>query len=142
MKTTSIGIIPYRFSENGVSILLMRSSKKNDRFDFVKGKIEPYETRVDCCLREVQEEIGVSLSKEDLDFSVKQYNKKKNIELFFIHWDKYLYKQFKLDEREVFELKWFNLNEIPTISQNQRLIITKINERFNKLHQLLRSNYV
>ena len=142
MKPTSIGIIPYQFSENGVSILLMKSSKKNKSFDFVKGKIEPNETKIDCCLREVKEEIGISISKNDLEFSVKQFNKKKNIELYFIHWDKYLYNHFKLDVREVFELKWFNLNEIPSISQNQRLIITKINERFNKINQLLRSNYV
>ena len=142
MKPISIGIIPYLLSNNGVSILLMKSSRKNDNFDFIKGKIEPNETKIECCLREVQEEIGISIAKEDLDFSVKQNNKKKNIELYFIHWDKYLYNRIKLDKREVFELKWFNLNEIPPISQNQRLIVTKINDRFNKINQLLRSNYV
>jgi len=136
MKEKSIGIIPYLIDDSGVSILLMKSSPNVIQYDFVKGKIEIGETFKECCLREVKEEIGISILEEDLENFIEQLNKRKNIRLYYINWDKYIKTPFVLDNREVYRVEWFNLNRMPEVSKNQRLILTDINLRFNKLNYL------
>ena len=134
MKEFSFGIIPYLFSDNGVSIMVSKSSASMDTFDFIKGKIEAGETEKECCKREVKEEIGIDIQIDDLETLVIQKNKKKNIGLYFINWDKYKTITPILCEREIYSLNWFNVSNIPPISKNQRLLITDINLKFNKLN--------
>jgi 8-oxo-dGTP pyrophosphatase MutT (NUDIX family) len=112
----------------------MKASKNDHFYSFVKGKIEKNETKKECCQREVEEEIGVKISSYDLEYSVKQKNRKKDIILFYINWDKYIDCPFILEEKEVYEVKWFNIKRMPSISKNQRLILTDIKVRFDKLN--------
>jgi len=65
MKAFSFGIIPYLFTDDGIEILLMKSSSGMKQFDFIKGKIENEETPKECCIREIKEEIGISISIYD-----------------------------------------------------------------------------
>ena len=134
MKTKSIGIIPYLITDKGVSILLMKASKKDQHYGFVKGKIEENETIKECCQREVKEEIGINISSSDLEHPIKQKNRKKDIILFYINWDKYIAQPFILEEKEVYKVEWFNISNLPLISKNQRLILTDIKVRFDKLN--------
>ena len=134
MKEKSIGIIPYLIDDLGVSILLMKSSPNVPQYDFIKGKIEFGETLKECCLREVKEEIGISILEDDLEKIAEQFNKKKDIGLYYINWDKYISIPFILEEREVYKVEWFNLNKLPSVSKNQRLILTDIKTRFNKIN--------
>ena len=136
MKPFSYGIIPYLYDDRGVSILLSKTSKNSPTYDFIKGKIEFGETPIQCCNREVFEEIGIPIANCDLENLVIQKNKKKDIGLFFINWDRYKTFEFKLQKEEIYSLEWFNVSNIPEVSKNQRLLITPILERFNKLNFL------
>lgn len=138
MKETSVGIIPYLVSNRGVEILLMKSAAKPIHWEFVKGKIEDGETFKETCLREVREEIGISLNSLDLENSFIQKNKRKNIILYFVDIGNYLEDEFILDKREVSTIKFFSIDKIPTLAKNQRLLVTPIHERFNKLHFLMK----
>src|SRR5574344_72725 len=135
MKEYSYGIIPYRFDNHGVSILLAKTSK-NSEYGFIKGKIDFNETPKECTVREVFEEIGVRINIDDLEEFVFQRNPKKDIGLFFINWEKYLNLKFKLAPKEIHSINWFSLNKIPSISKNQKKIVTDINIKFNKLNFL------
>lgn len=134
MREFSYGIIPYLIDDNGVSILLSRTSLKNTVFDFIKGKIEAGETKKDCVQREVLEEIGVEIHQYDLDDYYFQRSKRKDIGLFLINWDKYLETPFELEKEEIAEVDWFNISTLPEVSSNQRLIITDIMVKFNKIN--------
>lgn len=134
MKAISYGIIPYLFTDDGISIMVAKSSSGMKAFDFIKGKIEDGETPIECCCREVFEEIGVIIQGEDLEDLVIQKNPKKDIGLYFLNWDKYATAEIDLDTDEIYSVNWFNVGKLPEISKNQRLILTKILERFNKLN--------
>lgn len=138
MKEHSYGIIPYIFTDTGVSILLSKSSKKSD-YGFVKGKIDFAETPRECAVREVYEEIGIKVNINELDTFVFQKNEKKDIGLFYIHWDNYLDMPFNLNQKELYSVGWFNIKKLPKISKNQRKIITEILikfENFNFYHKV------
>ena len=90
----------------------------------------------ECTVREVFEEIGVKINIDDLEEFVFQRNPKKDIGLFFINWEKYLNLKFKLAPKEIHSINWFSLNKIPSISKNQKKIVTDINIKFNKLNFL------
>ena len=136
-KEYSYGIIPYIFTENGIKILLIKSSKNSKEWNFIKGKIENNETILNCIGREVFEEIGIIIDNKDLDINygmIKQNSKRKNIVLFFINWDKYQIKKYRLSYNEVYQINFFNINNLPLISKNQRKIVTEIHKRFNKYY--------
>jgi 8-oxo-dGTP pyrophosphatase MutT (NUDIX family) len=134
MKAFSYGIIPYLFTDDGVSIMLSLSSSGMKSYGFVKGKIDPGETPKECCIREVFEEIGVEINIDDLEDLIIQKNPKKNVGLFYINWNKYSNIKIKLDTRELYSINWFNVSNLPTITKNQRLIISNIFVKFNKLN--------
>lgn len=140
MKEFSYGIIPYKFDENGVSILLSKSSKKSD-YGFVKGKIDFGETPKEAAVRETFEEIGISIDIDDLEGFVFQHNSRKDIGLYYINWEKYNSTDFKLDPRELYSVEWFNLSNLPKVSKNQRLILTDLFVKFNKINFYTRSDY-
>ncbi len=129
MKEYSYGIIPYLFNDNGVSILLSKSSKKSD-YGFVKGKIDFAETPKECAIREVFEEIGVQTKLEHLESFIFQKNAKKNIGLFYINWDNYTNIPVNINKKELYSLEWFNIKKLPKIVKNQKLIITDILTKF------------
>lgn len=133
MKAFSYGIIPYLINDNGVSIMLSKSSKKAD-YGFVKGKIDSGETPKECAVREVFEEIGVKINIKDLETMVEQKNHRKDIGVFFVNYDKYLKKKIKLAKKELYSVDWFNIQNLPTINKNQSLIVTEIFVKFNKIN--------
>ena len=132
MKAFSYGIIPYLINDNGVSIMLSKSSNKSD-YGFVKGKIDSGETPKECATREVFEEIGVKIDIEDLESLVTQKNPKKDVGVFFINYQKYLDREINLATDELYSVEWFNISDLPKINKNQRLILTDIFVKFNKL---------
>jgi len=119
-KEYSYGVIPYIFTDDSIKILLMRSSKHSKEWNFIKGKIEYNENIVNCIQREVLEEIGIQIDMNNLDINyglIKQNTKRKNIGLFFINWDKYQFKNYRLSYNEVYQIKFFNINNLPLISK-------------------------
>ena len=134
MREFSYGIIPYLITDSGVSILLSRTSLKNDNYDFIKGKIESGETIKDCVVREVKEEIGIDIDQSYLEDYYFQRSKRKDIGLFLINWDKYIEVPFELEAEEIAEVDWFNVSSLPEVSNNQRLLLTDIKVKFDKIN--------
>jgi len=142
MRPFSYGIIPYLFTDKGVSIMVSKSWEGDEYYNFIKGKIEIGETEKECCKREVKEEIGVDISTDDLEELFIQKNPKKNIGLYLINWDKYGDNTIILDTNEIYSLEWFNVKYLPLVSKNQRLILTDIQLRFDKINYLNRRRNV
>ncbi len=138
MKEFSYGIIPYLIADDGVRIMLSKSSYHDEEYGFVKGKIEPNETEEECCIREVSEEIGIKLSIDDLEESIVQKNTRKDIKLYYVNWQNYISDQLNLCEEEISSVKWFKVDSMPTVYKNQRNILTKIKQRFSKLHTTMK----
>lgn len=60
-------------------------STGNNFYDIPKGSIESGETPIEACIREVKEETGLDVSKENLiDLGMFDYNFEKNLHLFLL----------------------------------------------------------
>lgn len=80
MKKTSAGII----IKNEFDEFLLGHSTGNHFFDIFKGGTENNETPLDTALRESQEESGLIIDRNQVkDLGVFQYNKEKNLHLFY-----------------------------------------------------------
>jgi len=134
MKEKSYGIIPYKidFKNNEVKILLAKTNKHFEVYDFIKGKIEDNETIEECAIREVEEEINIKLNKNELEDFILQKNKKKDVGLFFVNFNDKDIDYSYFPNREIYCLEWFNVSNLPKISYNQSKIITSILQRFWK----------
>jgi mRNA-decapping enzyme subunit 2 len=138
MKEFSYGIIPYLIADDGVSIMLSKSSYHDKEYGFVKGKIEDNETEEECCIREVSEEIGINLSIDDLEESLVQHNARKDIKLYYVNWLPHLDEPFRLCEEEISSVEWFKVDAMPIVYKNQRNILTGIKQRFSKLNVIFK----
>lgn len=65
---------------------------------------------------------------------IYQSTKRKDVGLFYINWDKYIKFEMTTPNREIFLANFYNINDLPNISNNQEKILTNIMERFDKLN--------
>ena len=140
MKEKSYGIIPYKFTDIGVSILISKSSKNSD-YGFVKGKIDKGESKKACAIRETFEEIGIKVKEKFLEDAFSQKNPKKDIKVYLVNWDNVKNKNISIATDELFSVEWYELSNLPTFVKNQRLILTDLFVKFNKIDFLLRNRH-
>lgn len=81
MKTVSAGVLMFDSQDR----ILLGHATGNAHWDIPKGKIEEGEDPIDAALREVWEETGIVLQKEDLiDLGRFKYTPKKDLHLFCV----------------------------------------------------------
>ncbi len=121
-KKTTCGIIIL----NEENEILMGKSNGNNFFDIPKGLKDEGESYIDAAIRECHEETNIHFQKDVLkDIGLFEYNKEKNIYLFFIKLNKkninmedlkcnsffeHYYSKKILPEIEYFN--WININNI------------------------------
>lgn len=140
MREFSYGIIPYLVKPKGIYILMYKSSKKSQYWNFIKGKPnDKNESIVKTVKREVFEEIGIKVYKKDFEHYYYHTSPKKNIGLFMIDFTKYFKKKITIDKSEIGVLKWIKVSKISNVSKNQEKFVTNILERFESFDFLLSS---
>lgn len=84
MKTSGCGFI----LEDPRGILLCHATNCGNRWDIPKGNAEHNEDHFECALRELYEETGLILSKEDLDqvqdLEQHPYQKHRDLHLYYL----------------------------------------------------------
>ncbi|MDD3083924.1 MAG: NUDIX domain-containing protein [Candidatus ainarchaeum sp.] len=89
----------------------------------------------DAIIREVKEELGLKLSKNDFQRIGKEYFKSRHntrfATIYFIR-KNFLLKDFVLDKEEVSEVKYFNKKEINKLLENKEEVLTKATKYFLK----------
>lgn len=61
MRRLSSIVICTRITENGIIEVLMQLKRRDNAWEFIGGKLDGFETSVDCAKREVLEEIGLDI---------------------------------------------------------------------------------
>ena len=78
------------------------------------GHVDEGETVEDCLVREVKEEIGISVKKKDIKLVHVMHRKEADIRLdFFYTADSYTGILKNMEPEKCDDLKWFELNKLP-----------------------------
>ncbi len=99
---------------------------------FIKGKIDPGETKVQCAIRECLEETNIAVKEVYLEHFFEQENKRKDIGIFLVDCCNLDLSRIKLQEKEIDKIKFFNIKEPIKINKNQLMVLLKIQTLFWK----------
>lgn len=123
----SCGAVVYRL-EPSVQILLIKQSKSDNSWGIPKGHMEPGESQEQTALREVKEETGISISlkKKLPDVFLKKKSFKKLVVTYLATQTCDAPPNAKNKNSEVFEAKWFSIDNLPDIHYYQKPVIEEV----------------
>jgi len=130
-KSISCGAVVYRNNSDSWSdteILLVKQFANRDNWGIPKGHIEKGETLEQCAIRETREEAGVDVELGHRLSDVLAYTKKEEKTVV-----SFLARQLCNREpnsgdpdSEVFDAKWFKVDELPKIHIYQQSLIKEV----------------
>lgn len=109
---------------NKNEILLTRRSFNKSHggmWEATAGHVKTGETDLEGIQREIQEETGLEIKKEDFIF-IKSYIKKNAIHDVWLAKGNYTIKDVKIDNEEVIEAKFVTIDEFKTMLKNGEII--------------------
>jgi 8-oxo-dGTP pyrophosphatase MutT (NUDIX family) len=120
-------------NEHGNIEFLMVRHPKNDRWGFPKGHMEESECIEECAVRETWEETGVVPRLLYELPPVFTSNKKEN-KTVYMFLAKALNPQFglRIDENEIVEAKFFDMNKLPDIHFYQKSLVKHAQNIINR----------
>lgn len=135
------------FIINDKKQVLLQKRSANKRFNPNKwalcaGHVDAYESLEDAILREIKEEVGLNISKDDLhqfgerEFTIRDSNS--HITYFYYIKSNSNEKDFIIQKEELSEVKWFDIDDvIDMIKKNDSSIV--FDEKRLKLFEQLRN---
>ncbi|CAI4898386.1 CLL_collapsed_G0046040.mRNA.1.CDS.1 [Saccharomyces cerevisiae] len=126
------------FNENLSKILLVQGTE-SDSWSFPRGKISKDENDIDCCIREVKEEIGFDLTDyiDDNQF-IERNIQGKNYKIFLISGVSEVF-NFKPQVRnEIDKIEWFDFKKISKTMYKSNIKYYLINSMMRPLSMWLR----
>lgn len=137
------------FVLNDKNQVLLQKRSANKRFNPNKwalcaGHVEAYESLEDAAIREIKEEIGLDISKEDLhEYLKKEITlRESNSKITYFYYIKTNKKEdeFIIQTDELSEVKWFDIDQVIDMINNKDSSITLTERRlelFKKLKNIL-----
>lgn len=126
------------FNENLSKILLVQGTE-SDSWSFPRGKISKDENDIDCCIREVKEEIGFDLTDYiDENQFIERNIQGKNYKIFLISGVSEIF-NFKPQVRnEIDKIEWFDFKKISKTMYKSNIKYYLINSMMRPLSMWLR----
>lgn len=135
---------------NDDKILIHQRSKNKKVYPslwslFIRGHVQSGEDSLDAALREIKEEIGISINKNELEFlyTLKEEAKKKDyIENMF--YDTYILrkniniKNITIQKEEVDDIKYINIDEVYNLIKNGSKDFVPNNEDYKRIFEYLK----
>lgn len=137
------------FVINNHNQVLLQKRSSNKRFNPNKwalcaGHVKAYECLEDAIIREIKEEIGINVSKNDLhEYGEKQLNlKNSNSHITYFYYVKINKNEneFIIQTEELSEVKWFDIDEVIAmiINNDSSTIFTENHEKYLNLFKNLK----
>ena len=135
IKIKAYGICLYKVEDNKIKILLCKSVTSFEKWGFLKGVDEKNETLQETAQREFFEECNIKVSIKQFEEYFEQLNKEKDIGIYLYNankiknLDSYFNKDTLLDDNlslENSKVKFFNIDNLPTIKKKQSKLINEI----------------
>lgn len=134
------------FVINDKNQVLLQRRSPNKRYDANKwalcaGHVDAYESLEDAAIREIKEEIGIDVSKQDLHkYGEKSVSlKESNSHITYLYYIKtnLAEEDFVIQQEELSEVKWFDIDEVIEMIVNKDSS-TIFKDRYIKLFQDLK----
>jgi ADP-ribose pyrophosphatase YjhB (NUDIX family) len=129
------GVVPYLVSKNDIKILLCKSVLSKDKWGSLKGLKEKDENPYECAQRELFEESSIKVEIGLFEDYFEQVNLEKDIGIWIVNASNIeglsdLFFEEKLKSNylswENSKVKFFSLNELPSIKKKQITLIKEI----------------
>jgi ADP-ribose pyrophosphatase YjhB (NUDIX family) len=135
MKLKGYGICLYTLKGEKIKILLCKSVSSLNKWGCLKGVQEPNETKEQTAQREFFEECKIKVPIKLLTNYFEQINDEKDIGIYLVNGSKvknlkqffsddFLHKHYLCSENST--VKFFDINNLPTIKKKQSRIIKEI----------------
>lgn len=134
-KVKAYGICLYKKEFHTIKILLCKSVNSKNKWGFLKGVAEEFETKKETAMREFFEESSIEVEEKLLENYFEQQNKAKDIGIFLVNFDriKGIYQYFGKDQLfkqylscENSSVKFFNIEDLPAIKDKQTELTKEI----------------
>lgn len=108
---------------NDGKVLMIRNTYGHKLWTFPGGGIDQGETAEQAVKREVVEEVGVKVKnlRKIGEFTITAEYKRDTVTVFVASSGS---NQFAIDDKEILEAGWFSLDNLPTISEYARKVIS------------------
>jgi ADP-ribose pyrophosphatase YjhB (NUDIX family) len=142
-KIKAYGIALYLNTTKTTKLLLCKSINSKSKWGFLKGVNHPLDkTPKDTARREFKEESNINIKQKHIGKYFYQENNYKDIGIYLVNGkniedinnffkDDILLKKYNSDENS--EVKFFNINNLPKIKNNQSKILDNILLELNNL---------
>ena len=140
-------IAVFVLNDKNQGLLQKRSANKRfnpNKWALCAGHVEAYESLEDAAIREIKEEIGLDISKEDLhEYLKKEITlRESNSKITYFYYIKTNKKEdeFIIQTDELSEVKWFDIDQVIDMINNKDSSITLTEKRlelFKKLKNIL-----
>jgi len=137
MKIKAYGICVYKKELYTTKILLCKATTSNEKWGFLKGVSESFESKEETAIREFKEESSIIVSKYNLEDYFEQENKDKNIGIFLVNYKNIPGIELYFNGDQLFpkylswensKVKFFPLDKLPKIKKKQKNIFKDISE--------------
>ena len=142
----AVAIWLYRKTNDGIELLWQHRSMKVDRnpgkWDIsAAGHINYGESIIDAAVRETYEEIGASITADDLIFSHARFNNHNNFYWsYFVDWTGKP-DSFHFNDEEVSEVKWVSVKNLDEfVNKNAKMPLSKDYIHFEAVKDWLKEN--
>jgi len=134
-KIKAFGVCIYTMDSETIEILLCKSVSSLNNWGCLKGVIEKNESNQQCAKREFFEESSIDVDIKDFEEYFEQSNKEKDIGIWLVNKknvkniESYFFENKLLDNYLSWEnskVKFFNINNLPSIKNKQSSLIAYI----------------
>jgi len=137
MKIKAYGICVYKEEFNTTKLLLCKATTSHEKWGFLKGVSESFESKEETAIREFKEESSIIVSKLSFEHYFEQQNKEKDIGIFLVNYKNIPGIELYFNEDQLYpkylswensKVRFFSLDELPKIKKKQKKIALEISE--------------
>ena len=130
----SCGAVPYRVTQNGAEVLLIKQFQNREIWGFPKGHLNFGETFEQCAIREVREETGITVNLLDKLSSVTTTygDEEKVVHSWLAMQSCNSIPNASDPDCEIAEVRWWKIFSLPNVHLYQRSL-------FNEVVEILRN---
>ncbi len=107
-------------NDKGDMLLQKRSKQKGGKYGFISGHVQEGETNSQGIIRETKEEMGINIDEKDLKLFYRVEEGESNFNLYYMNRNLNT-ENLTLQKEEVEDVKWYSIEEIKTIIDNDKL---------------------